>query len=79
VDPVDLHCVDVLPNGDVNLTWEPTTDPGGSFVEYQVWSIQDGLIASIPNIMTDSYLIAGANANLNSKDYFVQNSPWLRG
>jgi gliding motility-associated-like protein len=72
VDPVDLHCVDVLPNGDVNLTWEPTTDPGGSFVEYQVWSIQDGLIASIPNIMTDSYLIAGANANLNSKDYFVQ-------
>ncbi|MCB9222875.1 MAG: gliding motility-associated C-terminal domain-containing protein [Crocinitomicaceae bacterium] len=72
VDPVDLYCVDVLPNGDVNLTWEPTTDPGGSFIEYQVWSIQDGLIASLPLIGTNSYSVVGANANAGSKDYFIQ-------
>lgn len=72
IDPVDLHCVDVLPNGDVDLTWTQTTDPGGSFVEYQVWSVQDGLIASIPGITTENYTVVGANANLGSKDYFIQ-------
>jgi len=28
VNPVDLHCVDVLPNGDVELTWTQTVAPG---------------------------------------------------
>ena len=71
VDPVDLHCVDVLPNGDVELTWTQTTDPGSSFVEYQVWSIQDGFIASVPGITTENYTVVGANCNAGSKDYYV--------
>src|SRR5690606_38221165 len=63
VQPVDLHCVDVLPNGDVDLTWTQTTDPGGSFVEYQVWSIQDGFIAAVPGITTENFTVVGANCN----------------
>lgn len=72
VNPVDLHCVDVLPNGDVSLTWTQTTDPGASFIEYQVWSLQDGFIAAVPLITTQNYTVVGANANLGSKDYFIQ-------
>lgn len=72
VQPVDLHCVDVLPNGDVELTWTQTTDPGASFVEYQVWSVQDGFIASVAGITTENYTVVGANANLSSKDYFIR-------
>ncbi|MFT4602245.1 MAG: hypothetical protein ACI857_002431 [Arenicella sp.] len=69
---VDLHCIDVLPNGDVDLTWTQTSDPGTSFVEYQVWSIEDGFIASIPAITTENYTVVGANADLSSKHYFIQ-------
>jgi hypothetical protein len=72
IAPVDLHCVDVLANGDVELTWTQTTDPGTSFVEYQVWSIEDGFIASIPSIAAESYTVVGANADLSSKHYFIQ-------
>jgi len=70
---VDLHCVDVLPNGDVELTWTPTTDLSGvSFVEYQVWSIEDGLITTIPTIATLNYTVLGANCDLSAKHYFIQ-------
>ena len=72
VQPVDLHCVDVLPNGDVTLSWTQTTDPGTSFVEYQVWSIQDGYIASVPGITTETFTVVGANCDVASKDYFIQ-------
>lgn len=72
IDPVDLHCVDVLPNGDVTLTWEPTTDPGSSFIEYQIWSVQDGLLGTEPNINNGTFTVVGANANASSKDYFIQ-------
>lgn len=73
IQPVDLHCVDVLDNGDVVLTWTQTTDPGTSFVEYQVWSIEDGFIASVPGgITTETYTVVGANANLSSKHYYIQ-------
>lgn len=72
VAPVDLHCVDVLPNGDVDLTWTQTTDPGGSFVEYQVWSEQSGYIATVPGgITTENYTVVGAGADLASIDFFI--------
>ena len=70
---VDLHCVDVLANGDVDLTWSPTTDLSTvSFVEYQVWCVEDGFIANVPTIATSSYTVVGANANLGTKHYYIQ-------
>jgi hypothetical protein len=69
----DLHCVDVLANGDVTLTWEPTTDLSGtSFIEYQVWSLEDGFLAAIPTITTSSFTVAGANADLGAKHYYIK-------
>ena len=72
VEAVDLHCVDVLDNGDVTLTWTPTSDPGGSFVEYQIWSVQNGLEGTVANINTSSFTVLGANADVASQDYFIQ-------
>ncbi|MCG8576424.1 MAG: gliding motility-associated C-terminal domain-containing protein [Flavobacteriales bacterium] len=71
VEPVDLHCVDVLPSGDVELTWEQTTDPDASFSQYEVWSIEDGFIAAIPDITTENFSIVGASCDLGSKHYYV--------
>lgn len=72
LDAPDLHCVDVLANGDVELTWTPVTDIGSSFQEYEVWSIEDGLIATIPTVATSNYTVPGANADLGSKNYFIK-------
>ncbi|MBK9193282.1 MAG: hypothetical protein IPM77_18310 [Crocinitomicaceae bacterium] len=68
----DLHCVDVLANGDVDLTWEPTVDiSGSSFIDYEIWSLEDGFIASIPVVGTSNYTVVGANADLGPKHYYV--------
>ncbi len=72
VEPVELHCADVLDDGSVNLSWTPTTDPSGSFVNYEVRSVEDGLIATIADITEDNFLVAGAGADAVSKRYFIQ-------
>lgn len=70
--PADLQCVDVLANGDVDLTWQPTTDISGtSFIEYEIWSLEDGFITAIPAIATATYTVTGANADLGAKHYYV--------
>ena len=66
-----LHCVDVLDDGSVDLTWTPSIDPDGTFEEYQIWSLEDGLITSIPTIGTGFFNVAGAGADLGSKNYYV--------
>ncbi len=71
IAPVNLHCVDVLDNGDVTLTWKKTTDSGGSFDSYEVWSIEDGLITSIPTIATETYTHIGAGCDLGAKNYYI--------
>jgi hypothetical protein len=68
----DLHCADVLPNGDVDLTWQPTVDVSGtSFVQYEVWSLEDGLIATLPAVGTSTYSVLGAGADLGAKHYYI--------
>lgn len=67
----DLNCVDVLDNGDVVLSWSPAVDPGTSFDHYEVHSVEDGFLASIPTIATGSYTVVGANADLGSKRYYI--------
>lgn len=71
VSAVTLNCIDVLDNGDVVLSWTPPTDPSGSFTEYEVWSVEDGLITTIPTLATDTYTVAGAGADLGEKNYYV--------
>ncbi|MBN4082104.1 gliding motility-associated C-terminal domain-containing protein [bacterium AH-315-B15] len=68
---VDVHCVDVLANGDVSVTWEQTTDSGGSFDSYEVWSIEDGFISTVAGITTENFLVAGANCDIASKHYYI--------
>ena len=67
----NLECVDVLDDGNVLLSWTPTIDPDGSFDEYEIHSIEEGLIATIPTVTTDTYAVIGAGADLVSKNYFV--------
>jgi len=69
--PADLNCVNVLTNGDVELTWTKSDPTIGTFTAYEIYSIQDGLITTINDINIENYTHIGANANLGSKDYYI--------
>lgn len=71
LEPVQMTCVDVLDNGDAVLSWIPTSDVSGSFVNYEIHSVGGGLIATIPTIGTDTYTVIGAGADLMSRQFFV--------
>lgn len=67
----ELNCVSVMPNGDVTLNWTPSTITNGIFAGYQIYSIADGWIATIPDITTSTFTHLGANANGGSNGYYL--------
>jgi hypothetical protein len=71
IPPADLHCVNVLSNGDVELTWTKSDPTIGTFIEYEIYSIQGGLIATINNVNIENYTHVGAGANVSSIDYYI--------
>lgn len=64
--PID--CIQGGTGNDFTINWQPVTDPNGTFVEYQIHSVQDGLIATIPTIGTGSYVHTGVT---QETDYFL--------
>lgn len=67
----ELTCVDVLPNGDVALNWNPSIDPSGGFVGYEIRTLENGLIATIVDINTNTYTHIGASADLGQLSYYI--------
>jgi gliding motility-associated-like protein len=65
--PPIWSCIQTV-GGDVVLNWQPVSDPGGNFISYEVHSVEDGLIATIPNIATTTYTHVGVSS---VKNYFI--------
>lgn len=65
----EINCTQAQANGDLLVQWTPMTDPFGSFVEYQVHSVQNGLEASTPILAAGSLIIPGGATN--EFDYFL--------
>ena len=63
-----IDCIQGNAAGDFTLTWQPVADPNGTFTEYQIHSVQDGLIATIPAIGTNTYTHVGVT---QKTDYFI--------
>lgn len=71
-------------NNDVVLNWVQVNDPNGDFVQYEVYSLQNGLLSTITDItnttftdpsvstVNDYYVVVVDNASANSSDT-VQN------
>lgn len=68
IPATQINCIQTAANGDVTLSWNPVSDPSGTFVGYEVYSIQNGLLASFSNINTTDYTITGVTS---AKDIFV--------
>ncbi|MCH2224509.1 MAG: gliding motility-associated C-terminal domain-containing protein [Crocinitomicaceae bacterium] len=68
IPATQINCIQSDLTGDVSISWDAVTDPLGTFSEYQIHSLQSGLLASIPTIGTTSYVDPGVS---QQNDYFI--------
>lgn len=71
-----ISCIQSDATGDVTITWNQVADPSGTFNEYQVYSIQNGLIGTIGNIATTTFTHPGVN---QENDYYVASASGCNG
>lgn len=62
-----INCITTAPNGDVTVSWNPVSDPEGTFVQYELQSVQNGLMGTYP-IGTTSATVTNPGAQL---EFFV--------
>lgn len=48
IPPTEITCITTANNGDLTISWNPVSDPDGTFVEYNLYSVQGGLIGTFP-------------------------------
>lgn len=74
-----LRCVNVLPNGDTELSWDPPDDPGGTFADYYILTSTSAggpftpLDSSINVLATGFYTHVGAGANTTPRYYIIRS------
>ncbi len=73
LDAPQIQCISVLPNGNVEITWQQITDPNGIFANYSLFNSSGALLASQTNIATTNHVHAGAGANLSSQSFTMQS------
>lgn len=71
-----LKCLQVLPNGDIGLTWIPAVNTGSTFTAYEIFSSISSAgpynsIAVIPLISANSFTHTGAGGNIQSRYYYI--------
>jgi len=72
LDAPDVKCISVLSNGDVLITWDQVSDPNTVFQNYNIYG-QAGLAGTVGNITTTTATIIGANANVASRNFYLQS------
>ncbi len=77
VGPPDLRCLQVLPNGDVKLSWLAPSDPGFLFSSYDIYYSQAAagpftVVGNVSSISTTSFTHTGTNATVASVYYFLK-------
>lgn len=73
-----VSCVNVLPNGDVSLTWETPNPVGPTFNSYHIYTSSSAsgpfvVVDSIFNAVQTTYTHVGANASGKEVYYFIQS------
>lgn len=68
----EISCVSVLPNGDVQITWQAIANSTGDFASYQIYDSNNNLLRSEPSIITNTWIHTGANANAFQKEYYIK-------
>ena len=76
VDAPEITCIQGDASDDVTINWTPVVDPFGTFNEYRVYSVQDGLIGTVGNIATTSFTHLGVT---QANDYYVATASGCSG
>lgn len=63
-----IDCIQGNAAGDFTITWQPVADPNGTFVEYQIYSVQDGLLATLPAIGSNTFTHLGVT---QQTEYYI--------
>jgi len=84
VNPPDLRCLEVIPNGNVKLSWIPSSDPGNQFFEYEVYfSISKtgpfALVSSGLNAINTSTCIHATSASTSQTCYYYMLAKYGTG
>ena len=69
-----VNCISVLPNGNIEITWEKVNDPTGIFDSYKVYFVVGSstvLLQSISNINQLTYTHIGVNGQNSSYQYII--------
>jgi len=66
----ELTCADVALNGDVTLSWIPSSDPYNSFVQYEIFN-SGTLIGTLNNINQSNFTHVGADAQNGIRSYNI--------
>ncbi len=64
----DITCIQGVGTDGFTINWNPVLNPNGTFVSYEVHSVESGLLTTIPNIATTTYTHNGVTS---SENYFV--------
>lgn len=69
ISPAQIQCIQTQINGDLLITWDQVSDPNNDFVAYELYSVQNGLLSSFPDISSTSFTVPAVNIN---HDFFVK-------
>jgi len=70
----DIYCLSVQSNGDIQVTYEPSTSLTPVFEYYSIYYDNGAgytLAGNVNNVNVDNYTITGAGGNLNSVNVYV--------
>jgi len=70
VNAPKISCIQTNPAGDVVINWVPPADPDGGFVAYNIYSLQNGLLGTIPLLASNSFTDLGAGTLVS--DYYIE-------
>ena len=63
-----INCISSQPNGNLDITWDPVLNPNNTFVDFELHSVQNGLIGNYP-IGTTTVTVPNPGVE---NDYYVQ-------
>lgn len=63
-----ITCIQGNGTSDFTINWDAVNNPSGTFIRYEVHTVQNGLITTIPAIGTTSFTHTGVTEDL---DYFI--------
>ena len=71
-----IDCIQTDESGNRTIYWTPSLDPTGSFVEYNLYSVQNGFIDVITDITTSNYTVS---TSAFSQDYYLSVTSGCNG